>query len=116
MTFPRKKNKQKFHGYVTQVLHLIEQQYATGIPMTEIHLELCKEAGFTTSYSYFSNVLSVVRKTKKTNPSNISESNAAAPLSSEVTRPVPQKPAIAGFEWTAAKDKSTLDDIYNMKG
>lgn len=62
MTFPRKKPHQRIKGYVLSVFDLIEQEHASGIPMTEIHKNLCREAGYESAYSTFANARAAVKK------------------------------------------------------
>ena len=65
MTFPLKKTKQKFSRYVCIVLPLIDQEFAIGIPLTEIHAQLNRESGFGNSFGTFANALAKARKEKR---------------------------------------------------
>ncbi len=112
MTFPKKKPHQRIKGYVLSVFDLIEHERAIGIPLTEIHKNLCLEAGYESAYSTFANARVAAKKMRVGGdpPSN-------HPLKSLLDKPASAKPTEQNrsFVWTGNKNGLTLEDFYKKK-
>jgi hypothetical protein len=112
MQFPSKKSpRQKLIGYVRLTLPLIEQEFKSGIPMTEIHAAIVRDAGFGCSYNSYANTLSKARKAvaqeiATSATGEVSRAAQGAPQQVESDR------GGRSFKWNPPDGNASLDAIF----